>query len=115
MAGEVEVKHPFVSPKPSSADSTKLDGPKWNDPLTFAGGNDGEVLAQDSTATVVGATGTIAVGARWVPFISPIPVTSNDQIPNGQARIFDGETPRKLALRYNDDGNFIDIASVTLP
>jgi hypothetical protein len=112
----VEVTHPFVSSKPSSTDSTKLDGPKWNDPLEFAGdGDDGDVVVRDSTATAVGATGTIAVGARWAPPFPPVPVTSNDHIPNGQARLFDGGTPRVLAIRYNDDGTFIDIASVTLP
>lgn len=110
----VAVTHPFISPKPSSTDSTKLDGPKWNDPMKFDGGSNGDVLVRDSTATVAGATGTIQVGATWAPPFPPTAVTSNDQIPNGQARIFDGETPRKLAIRFNDNGTFIDIASVTL-
>lgn len=101
---DVKVTHAFVSPKPSSPDSTKIDGPRWNAALIFSDGADGEVPIRDSNA---------ATGARWVFPFPPTPVTSNDQIPAGQARIFIGGTPRVLALRYNDNGTFIDIASVT--
>ena len=102
---DVKVNHAYVSSKPSSPDSTKIDGPRWNADLVFSGGSDGEIPVRDSAS----ATGTI-----WGPPFPPIPVTSNDNIPNGQARIFDGGSPRVLAIRYNDNGVFRDIASITI-
>lgn len=99
---DVEVKPAFVSPKPSSSDSTKIDGPRWNAARLFSGGADGEVVVRDSAS---------ATGASWMAMLPPVPVTSNSQIPNGQARIFVGDGV--YALRYNDNGTFIDIASVT--
>ena len=100
---DVEVTPAFVSSKPSSPDSSKIDGPRWNAPRLFAGGEDGQVVVRDSTA---------ATGASWTHPLSPVPVANNDDIPNGQARIFfDGSV---LALRYNDNGTYRDIASITL-
>src|SRR5687767_6361264 len=94
---DVEVTPAFVSTKPSSPDSTKIDGPRWNAPRLFAGGADGEVVLRDSTA---------GTGARWAPFLSPIPVTSYDQIPNGEVRFFFGGSPARFEAVYNNNGAY---------
>lgn len=98
---EVEVNHPFISPKPASADPTRIDGPKWNDDMVFAGGSDGQVASRDSATTN---------GASWMWATPAIPVTSLDEIPNGQVRFFYGGSPTRFAVVFNNDGTFIEIS-----
>lgn len=98
---DVLINHAFVSGKPASSDPTKVDGPKWDAALVVSAGADGESIVRDSASTT---------GASFLQMIPAIPVTSYDDIPDGQVRMFWGGTPTKLALVYNNGGTFVEMS-----
>ena len=87
-------------------DSTEapIDAAKWDDPLLISGGENGQAAVMDSTSPQ---------GASWGWLIPAAPVTSYDQIPLGQVRVYFGGTPEKLALVYNNNGTYVEM-SVTI-
>lgn len=93
------VKHLFQSEQLDGSEATLVQPSNWNEEHVFAGGSDGQALSRDSGQSD---------GAAWGWFIPATPITSDDDIPIGQARIVRSEeAPITTALRYRVDASTV--------
>lgn len=102
MPDDVIIEHEVKSGRPApSGVPGKIDGYLYDQPLILGGGSTGQSIVRDSTADK---------GGVWDWMVPAVPVTSYDDIPDGQVRFYFGGTPTKLALVYNNGGTFVEMS-----